>query len=112
MQRIMTFAIDDLVIDPESVAAQLTKMCSEHRPHYWVRGLCQLQDKVYFVLLAATAGEPREQCVIVPVRDVSDAGFTSMLDERWSAGFNCVGTVALGEGMHLILFTRPQDPPR
>lgn len=112
MQKIMTFATDDLVIDPESVAGRLTKMCSEHRPHYRVRGLCQIQDKVYFVLLAATAGQPREQCVIVPVRDISDDGFISMLDERWTAGFNCVGTIALGEGTHMILFARPQDSPR
>gem|GEM_PF-1223644 len=112
MQKIMTFAIDDLIIDPQSVADQLTKLCSTHRPRYRVRGLCRIEDCVYFVLHAATATEPREQCVFAPIEDVSNDGFTSMLDQRWAAGFNSIGTIAEGEGTYLLLLTRTLDSDR
>jgi len=45
----------------------------------------------------------------VVVRDLTEAGLTAMLAQRWQAGFDAVGTVNLGEAAYYMLLARPRD---
>jgi len=109
MQKIITFGVNDLALDTDEVAARLTEACSHRRAQYRVRGLCQVREVVYFVLLGLPRGDPPESYVIVPVDDLTDAGVTAMLEQRWEAGFDAVGMVNLGDDACLALFARPQE---
>ena len=108
MQKVISFSVSDLVIDPDGVADVLTKACSKRRGDYRVRGVCQTADNVFFVLLPVAASEAAESYVIAPLSDVTGDGMTSMLSARWAAGFNALGTVDMGEDSYLMVYARPR----
>ncbi len=109
MQKIVRFDIDDVVLDPESVQARLNQACSGRTGLYRVRGVCAVGGAVYFVLLPLAPDVSAETYVLAYVDDVSDAGFAAVLEERWSAGFDAVGSIAMGESAY-VLFARPSHP--
>jgi hypothetical protein len=110
MQRVATFALDDIAVDCEAVALALTESCSARPEHYHVSTLLQLQDTVYFLLQPAPeARAAAASYFFVPVSDFSSQGVTSMLFERWSAGFTAVGSVTLDDGLCLLLLSRPAE---
>lgn len=109
MHTIMPFSVADVSFDAESVAAALNTACGHRHERRRVRGVCQIGEVVYFFLLPLRKGEPLESYLLVAIRDLTEAGLTSMLAQRWEAGFDAVGTITLGEASYYMLFARPQD---
>lgn len=109
MQTIMPFSVDDVSFDAESVADALNMACAGRHERRRVRGVCQIEETVYFFLLPLRRGEPLESYVLVAVDDLTEDGLTAMLAQRWEAGFDAVGTINLGEAAYYTLFARLQD---
>ena len=109
MQKVLLFSVDDIAADTSNVAQALAKACNGRTDHFRVRGLCQIEDEVYFVLLPRPRGETREDYVFAPLEDISDMGMQALLEERWEAGFDTVGLIDLGEDSYLMLYARPQE---
>jgi hypothetical protein len=107
--RIVTYALAEIESVPEEVVAALNVACNRRRTKYRVRGLFQLDDVVYFLLLPRERLEKPETYVLVPLTDVSSGGFPAGLMERWAAGFDAVGLVRVAAG-HLALFARVESP--
>ncbi len=108
MQKIIRFDTDDLALDPEGVAESLNHACTGRTGLYWVRGLCRVGDCVYFVLLPLGPDQVPETYLFVSVDDESALGIPALFQTRWTAGFDAVGTVRIGETL-LALFARPRD---
>ncbi|MBT3380962.1 MAG: hypothetical protein HN742_04225 [Lentisphaerae bacterium] len=108
MQTIMPFPIAEVSFDPESVADALNTACSKRQEHRRVRGVCQVGEIVYFFLLPLRGGEALETYLLKSVQDLSEAGLTAMLAQRWQAGFDAVGTISLGAAAYYMLFAKPQ----
>jgi len=106
MQKIVTFPVADLSLDPKSAADALNRACNKRTHHYRVQGVCQIDELVYFVLRPRPTNSPAETYVLVPADHGATGDFADVLLERWSAGFNALGTVRLDAGVHLILFAR------
>ena len=106
-QKLAVFSVADLTVDPTAVEQALEKTCRRGRDRYRVRGVCQVENRVYFVLRPAPEPEPPESYVIVVTQDVTDAGMTGVLDERWRAGFDALGSVNLGGSVYLLVFAKP-----
>lgn len=106
MQKIMTFAIADVIFDAPAIAKRLTDTCTHHSPAYTLCGACQVEGQVHFVLLPLETGEKPTAVVIAPVPDPSPDGLTSTLEERWEGGFNAIATIDVGDGDYLLVCTR------
>lgn len=107
MQKILRYSVADLCADVEGVSAAITHACRQPSGPYRVRGLVQVDDEVFIQLLPAAAGRTdvyrfAEAC------DVTEADVVALLTERWTAGFDCVGSVSTGDGLYLFLFARPE----
>ena len=109
MQKVVRYSLDDVALDHKAVAQALNRACRRGSTRYAVRGLAQIDDALYFVLLPAGDQLPDEQYVLAPVEDRSRSGFTAELTERWAAGFDLIGTLQLGDGF-LALYARPETP--
>lgn len=111
MQRIAAFSVDDLLLDSKAVAEALLHACRRNGETLYVRGLCQVKETVYFTLLPCGSGTPCPvQYVWVECGDTTDAGVTTLLEERWAAGFDLVGSVDGGEDLVFVLFAKnPKD---
>ena len=112
MQKIVEFAVDDLTLDAEAVADVLTQACRKREGTFAVRGLCQVEEAVYFVLHPCTTEEAPAQYGWVEVNDLTDAGITALLDQRWGGGFDLVGAVNAGDGLLFVLFAKTRDSTR
>jgi len=106
MQKIVTFPVADLSYDPGAAADALDRACNTRAHRYRVGGVCQIDELVYFVLRPRPTAAPAETYVLTPVEDLGVDGFPDALLQRWSAGFNPLGTVRLDAGVYLILFAR------
>ncbi len=106
MQRVVSFSLDDLVVDSDGVIETLNNACTHRHDHYRVSGICQLENKIYFVLLPLDSGEKMRDYIMVPAEDVSHDGFVDMLHTRWSSGFDLIGSVQLYETT-MVLFAKP-----
>ena len=106
MQRIMTFSIEDIAIDRKAVVKKINSGCDHHPYHYRVNGLCQLDDKVYFVLLPLDEGVERKEYVLAPVEDPSQDGIVTELETRWEAGFNTIGTINFGDNFFMNFYEK------
>lgn len=109
MQRVLPFEVADVATSPEQVAAALNKACNSRLQHHHVTGVCQLADRVYFVLNPVPATAPGETYLLAPLRDVSPGGFPAEIFERWSSGFNTIGTIDL-EGSFMAVYGIPESP--
>ena len=109
IQRTIPFQVADIAATPEQVAAALNKACNSRLHHYHVTGVCQLGDRVYFVLNPVPAEALGETYLLAPVPDVSPGGFTPELFERWSNGFNALGTIDL-DGSFMAVYAIPESP--
>jgi len=107
MQKIVRYEVDDIIVNPDGVVEALNHACTGRTGMYKIRGLCQVGGSVYFILLPLDPHETAETYGLAPVADISADGFTSMLHSRWSAGFDAVGSVVLGDTVY-VLFARPQ----
>ena len=108
MQRIIRYQVDDVIVDPDGVVEALNHACAGRTGMYRVRGVCQVGEDVYFVLLPLGPQETLETYVLAPVDDVSTDGFSAMLHTRWTSGFDAVGAVTLGDAVY-VLFARAQE---
>ena len=102
MQKIVSFVLDDLAADPGAVQAGLNTACLSRRQKYRVNGVCQLADTVHFVLLPVESVPAELSYVIAPVDETGPDGFSGELSLRWSAGFDALGTMQVGETMFAL----------
>ena len=107
--RIVVFAVAELAIDPNGIGAALTDACRRGRRGSRVCGVCPVGDRVYFLLRELSRSEPRETYVLIEVDDVTHAGVTALLNDRWHAGFQAIGTVPLGESSALMILAQSPD---
>ncbi len=106
----MIFALNDIAYDSREIERILTKSCNSHQQKYYLRGVCQVEKKVYFVLLPRQDSEPPEHYVIVDLPDSSDEGMDAMFEQRWEAGFNVLATIHLGDSAYLAVYSHPVEP--
>jgi len=105
--KIVVYSTDDVALDASTVASALTHACKGRQRRYYVRGLCQVDDSVYSLLLPVESGAPVPEYIFISIEDTTKDGVTSLLYERWLSGFDAVGTVSLSEGVYLVLFAMP-----
>lgn len=108
MQKIVSFTLDDLAADPKAIEAGLDAACLSRRQKYRVNGVCQLSDTVHFVLLPVDSVADVSSYAIVPTDETGPDGFTAELSQRWSAGFDALGTIEVGETL-LVLYARARQ---
>lgn len=106
MQKIITKTVDDLAIDPSEVVDVLNTACNRRHEKYTLRGICQVDDIVYFVLLPREPSESARTYVLDTVDATSRDDVVAMLDSRWASNFDAVGTVKVYDTTY-ILFSRP-----
>jgi len=109
MQKILHYTVAGICADVDGVSAAITRACRQPSGRYRVRGLVQSGECVFVPLLPAPDG-PAEEYHIVEVCDPADDEITALLNERWAAGFDAVGSVSAGDGLLLVLFARPDTP--
>ncbi|OGV62468.1 MAG: hypothetical protein A3K19_33465 [Lentisphaerae bacterium RIFOXYB12_FULL_65_16] len=109
MQKILTFSLDDVAFDPAQVAQTLAEACDNRKQKSVVRGFFQIDEVVYAVLHERKPSQPAELYTLVPIEDTSSQSMVSMLEQRWEAGFDALGTVDLGDGTSYLLLARLQD---
>ena len=107
IQKIVAFAVDELRFDAAETAAMLLHACRRGSRPLYVRGMCQVGETVYCTLLACgDAVPPPAQYVWVENPDTSDDGLPSLLEQRWAAGFDLIGSVNAGEDLLFLLFVK------
>jgi hypothetical protein len=104
--RIVSYNLDDLVVDPDGVIEAVNNACTHRHEHFRVSGVCQLEQNVFFSLTPLLDKEPLLDYILVTVEDISHDGFVSMLQDRWAAGFDMIGALQLYETTAL-LFAKP-----
>jgi hypothetical protein len=100
--RILIYSIQDLAIDYEGIAVELTKVCRSHPDIYRISGVCQSRDKVYFPI-ETTNMQVEPTYILAPFSGMSDAQVEADLFIRWSGGFNTKGLIKMTES-YLGLF--------
>lgn len=109
MQKLLHFDSDDLVVDRESVLEQVQRSCQRNSGRFRVRGVCQVDRLVTFVLDPIDAGESLETYEFGWLDDITAEGVESAILNRWSAGRDTVGSVSLGDDRYLLLLaSRPE----
>ena len=104
--KILQFSIDDLIADPDSVAAGLNQACRRAPGQWRVSGLCQTDHQV---LLQLEEGRPddRFEYVLAPFDGLSGDAIAGELFSRWQGGFATRGMVRLND-QYLGLFEKPR----
>jgi hypothetical protein len=109
MHRTLVYNLQELWHDHRNVADRINQACQTGSDTLQVKGMAQIADRVYVYLLPTDRQQP-ESYVLAPWEDESVEGITACLSSRWAAGFDMVGTVRLGEGHHLLLLGRGEEP--
>lgn len=111
MQRHLKYAVGDIVLDPNAVAERLNQACNGPEGVFMIRGVCQFGTAVSFLLLPLEAEEePVEHYYLAPLEDSTADGIDTEIMNRWTAGFDVLGAIALGEEKHLLLLAGPDVP--
>ncbi|MFA4943968.1 MAG: hypothetical protein WC789_04625 [Lentisphaeria bacterium] len=105
MQKLCAFTVQDLILEPKTVAARLAQACRAPTPSR-VAAVCQLDRQVWFILQPVPASATPEEYVLAPVKDPSTDGFPAELLDRWVNRFLVRGTVALDGHTFLALYAR------
>ncbi len=112
MHRTLPFSLDDLAADHKSVQATLNDACSKRRQKYWLRGVAQVEDHVYFFLLPRVGNSADEDYVLAPLPEIpSHQDMIGILDDRWAAGFDMIGSCRVYETLFLV-FARGRGAKR
>ena len=109
MQKILHFDIDDIVVDPDNVLERIQHACSDTIGRYRVRGLCQIDDRITFVLVPLDASESAETYQLGWLEDSTPEGLQTALMNRWSGGYDTIGCVNLGDGRYTLLLAAAQS---
>jgi hypothetical protein len=107
MPKTLSYTVADICADLEGVSTAITQACRLPSGPYRVRGLIQLEERV-LVQLVPTRGAEVETYRFAEACDGSEDDLVSLLGERWTAGFDCLGSVSAGDGLLLLLFARPE----
>ncbi len=103
------FALDDLVIDPEAVEQAINNACRKRRPHKQVQAVCQIDNRVFFVLRHVDEHGPGCRYRLVPLADPTPDGFVAAVADRYQGSTDIVGTVTAGDAI-LALFAKLDTP--
>jgi hypothetical protein len=107
MQRILTYHIDDLAVDHKSVIETVNNACTHRETEYKVRGVCQIDDHVFFILLPLVEHEKEEEYVLVPKAELPPPDeMIAILNDRWHAGFDTIGSIQVYE-TPMMLYAKP-----
>ena len=109
MQRIISYTIADIAMDPKEIARSLNHACGDHHDHYRICGISQIDEGVHFILLPTKDCFAKESYVIAPLEDLSDDGIFSELETRWESGFNTIGNIQLDSNTYLALYAREHE---
>jgi hypothetical protein len=105
MQKTVSFSIEDVAFDPDGVAETLNNACEHRRMKFYVRGVFQLDDHVYFTLIPLE-DRPAEEYLIKPFEDVSADGIPATIKTRWESGFDTIGVICVHETCYGV-FAKP-----
>lgn len=104
MQRILNFSVDDVIIDQETVEERLNSACADPAKPYRLRGVCQVDQQVAFLLVPAEEMAQKEETYTFGMlADTTVAGFETAVSERWFAGLEVLGILNLGEDRYLLV---------
>ncbi|NMA42652.1 MAG: hypothetical protein GX946_04645 [Oligosphaeraceae bacterium] len=95
--RYIFIHLDDLVYSLEEASAMLMQACKRGMP-FRLQAVCQCADEAMLVLNRC---EPEELPVDVRWIDISDLSprdLPALMQERWSSGFEPVGSVSSAPG--------------
>ena len=109
MSKTLSYTVAGICADPEAVSAAITQACRLPSGPYRVRGLIQMEERVLLQLVPARGAAP-ETYRFAEAYDGSEDDLISILGERWTAGFDCLGSVSAGDGLLLLLFASPEGP--
>jgi len=107
MSKTLSLTVAGICTDLEAVSVSITHACRLPSGPYRICGLVQRAERVLLQLVPAGSAAP-ETYRFVEAFDGSEDDLISMLSERWTAGFDCRGSVAAGDGLLLLLFARPE----
>jgi hypothetical protein len=112
IQRQVKFSVNEIAFNPGNVENCLNKLCAGP-DGYWVRGVCQFDQSVTFVLLPRSLPQPpapdlADETVpvahhLVLLQDLSEAAVDAELMTRWTAGFETIGAIDLGDSQAMLL---------
>lgn len=109
MQKILHFDIDDIVVDPDNVLERIEHACSETTGRYRLRGICQIDDRISFVLVPLEASESAETYQFGWLDDTTPEGVQTALMNRWSGGYDTIGCVNLGDNRYMLVLAAVQS---
>lgn len=109
MQKTSSFNLQDVILDPETVGGALTDACRNRQGNFRVTAVCQLDEIVTFVLQPTRDGAAGDEIVIVPVDEPTPEAFPRELFDRWTNGFNALGTIAAGGNSWLAVYARTRE---
>lgn len=101
-QRIISFTIDEIAVDTDNVINSINQACVKRHNHYWVRGICQLEDRVHFMLLPVNAGQPSESYRFSALEELGDESFVAEVNGRYQGGFDTVGSFRVYDTVMLM----------
>ena len=101
-QKIISFSIDEIAVDTDNVNDAINEACTKRRHHYWVRGICQLETQVYFILLPVTKGHESETYRLSELAEIDHESFVSEINERYQGGFDAVGSFRVYDSIMLL----------
>lgn len=109
MQKILHFEVDDITVDPDQVADRLHHACSRSSQRYRVRGVCQLDLQVSFILRPLESHESLETYQFGWLEDATAEGFEAAVTNRWSSGYDTLSAINLGESRYMLLLARQAE---
>lgn len=102
--RLLTYSVDDIALEPETVAKNLTLACRRQNGVYQITGLCQTNDRVFFPMEMNGAHAPARY-VLAPMQTDRAEDIAARLHTRWRAGFRTLGLVRVGDGYYGLFAT-------
>ena len=109
MQKIIQISLNDILADADGAAKRITSTCAHRSGPYRVSGICQVGEMAYVVLLPAGSAGPALAHRFVEIAEATPDDVIALLNERWSADFDCLGSVNTCDGLTLCLFAKTRN---
>ncbi|MDD3952969.1 MAG: hypothetical protein PHY82_03520 [Lentisphaeria bacterium] len=90
--RYLFIHLDDLIVQPEDSSAMILHACKRGTP-FRVQALCQFDEELLVTLTQCSPDEVPDDVRWLDVSEVSFRDLDALLQERWKAGYEPVGTV-------------------
>jgi len=101
--RIISFGIDEIAVDTENVADSINEACTKRHHHYWVRGVCQLESRVYFMLLPVSEAQESETYRLITLDEIGHENFVATVNGRYQGGYDTVGSIKVYDTIMLVV---------